>query len=33
MLDYNLTSYNLTENEIITMIENYLQELNIKKGR
>lgn len=33
MLDYNLTSYNLTENEIITMIENYLQELNIKKGK
>ena len=33
MLDYNVTSYNLTENEIITMIENYLQELNIKKGR
>lgn len=33
MLDYNLTSYNLTENEIITMIENYLQELNIKNGR
>lgn len=33
MLDNNVTSYNLTENEIITMINNYLQELRVERGR
>lgn len=33
MLDYNTTSYNIMEDELITMIENYLQELNVEKGR